>query len=591
MQKLYGPQINPLARVVHGAPTSWSPSIATTSFPTIISKAKWSPCSKHIAIAQGDGEIAVLDAVTLKQLYTPHTKHGSDWKELIFSPDGYLLTAHSCNLQTVSWDLQTGGLVSDIRGNESFDSLTFSGCGVMLGGLFGLSGKQGIVIYDILSGTQISSHSLPGPDIIMIWTHGKCLQFATIELGSIVIWEFGFTSANAPIQVASFSAPFTFNFSDGVAFLPILSQLSFIYQGRIIVWDALHQKILLDSIDVEGPSDVSFSTDGNFLICKAGIQKYHLWKKSPDGYLLHQNSLPNPSEATVLVSPDGESIISCGGLQLQLWHTISHTYSSNILPEYPWHSVFFLFEFSPDSSLVAIVKQLGNMVTVLDVRSGNPYLVINTGMEVCGIRITESSIITVSLEEAITWELPAGDCILNDPLNIDDGVQITTFDLPEVTAPLASISPDLNYVAFIQSDFETFSIFSMDTGEQLVTTESEGLLPGFILDGTGVWCATSVSGSKKSVVDQWAIIRDDESNIIELEHTGTVTNPLSGFPWHSTCGYQVTDDGWVLSSGGKLLLWLPHQWQSVMFERKWSGNFLALPQQGAPEAIILELET
>ena len=612
VQELYGPQINPLARVVHGAPTSWDQSIVTKSYPGGIIQAAWSPCSKHIVVTQGGGKIVVLDAVTLGQLYTLHIGYKSSLDELIFSPDGHFLTAYPRHAghQTVSWDLQTGGIISDIRGNETFHSMLFSECGTMLGGFFsqiGINGKQGIIIYNIISGTQTSSHSLPAPNVITTWTHGECLQFATIEPGSIIIWEVGFTSTNPPIQIASFPAPFTLKLSDGVAFLPTLSQLSFIHQGKVIVWDALHQKVLLDSTivedsgdsgdpsdaeddsyDVEVTSDVSFSTGGHFLISRIGAQKYHLWKVSPNGYLPYQHPLPTPAEAQILASPDGESIISYSDSQLQLWHTNPHTYSSSILPGHPQHSTRFLFEFSPDRSLVAIVGQLSNVVTVLDVKSGNPHFVINTGIEVCGMRITERSVITVSHEKAITWELPAGDCVLNVPLNIDNGVQIATFDLSDIPIPFASISPDLNYVAFAESEGDIL-IYSMDTGEELVFTEAGGWLPGFTLDGTGVWCAGSLYGSTEYIVDQWTIVRDDESDIFELESTEAATNPLNGFPWHSYCGYQITNDGWVLSPSGKLLLWLPHQWQSV-FERKWSGNLLALSQEGAPEAVIIELE-
>jgi len=592
VQKLYGPQVNPLARVVHGALTSWGQSIAIKGCPTGISQAIWSPCSKHIAIAQASGEIAVLDAVTLKQLHTLHIEHIFKWKKLIFSPDGYLLTAQSWSIQsqscqTVSWDLQTGGLVSKIGGNETFDLMSFSGCGAMLGGLFGLSGTQGIVIYDIISGTQISSHSLPGPDVITIWTHGQCLQFATIDLGSVIIWEVSFTSTNAPIQVASFLVPFTFNFSDGVTFLPTLSQLSFIHQGRIIVWDALHQKILLDSTDVKDPRDVSFSTGGHFLICRGGAGEYHLWKESPDGYLPHQNSLPSEIGTRAVVSPNGEAIILFENFQLQLWHINFHTYSPTISPQHSQHVERFLTEFSPDGSLVAITEQLDDMVTILDVKSGNPQLVIDTGIPIYGIRVTESSIITVSDEEAVTWELPTGNCVLNAQGNINNSTQITTFNLPQINCRYASISPDLNYVAFLGSEY--LYICSMDTGEQLAIIESDWGLPGFTLDGVGVWCAGYPSGSLRACVDQWEIFRDNESGIFELKEIGRNKTPLSDFPWHSACGYQVTDDGWVLSSNGKLLLWLPHQWQSEELERQWSGNFLALFRMGLPEAIILEL--
>jgi len=37
-------------------------------------------------------------------------------------------------------------------------------------------------------------------------------------------------------------------------------------------------------------------------------------------------------------------------------------------------------------------------------------------------------------------------------------------------------------------------------------------------------------------------------------------------------------------------LWLPHQWQEEILERRWSGKFLTLSQDGVPGAIILELE-
>lgn len=604
VHKLYGLQINPMARVVHGELTSWGQSIAIKSYPTGISQAVWSPCSKHIATAQHSGEITVLDAVTLKNLHTLHIDHTFRWGELIFSPDGYLLTAQSWGFQsqscqTVSWDLQTGGLVSKIEGNETFDLMSFSGCGTMLGGLFHLSGRQGIVIYDIICGTQISSHSLPRLDVITIWTHGQCLQFATIDLGCVIIWEVSFTSTNPPIQVASFPVPFTFNFSDGVAFLPTLSQLSFIHQGKIIVWDALHQKILLDSIitkdpsnvedfnDAEDSSDVSFSTGSHFLICRIGVQKYHLWKVSPDGYLPHQNSLPSEIGTRVVVSPNGEAIISFDSFQLQLWHTNSHTYSPTISPQYSQHTEHLLVEFSPDGSLVAITEQLDDMVTILDVKSGNPKLVIDTGIPIYGMRVTESSIIAVSDEEAVTWELPTGNLVPNAQGNIDNSIQITTFNLPQINCRHASISPGLNYIAFLGSEY--LYICSMNTGEQLAIIKSDQGLPGFTLDGIRVWCAGSDYGSPRAYVDQWEIFRDDESGIFELKEIGRNMTPLSDFPWHSSCGYQVTDDGWVLSSNGKLLLWLPHQWQSRELERKWSGNFLVLLQMELPEAIILEI--
>jgi len=66
-------------------------------------------------------------------------------------------------------------------------------------------------------------------------------------------------------------------------------------------------------------------------------------------------------------------------------------------------------------------------------------------------------------------------------------------------------------------------------------------------------------------------------------------HPPEGFPWRSSCGYQVTGDWWVLGPGGKRLLMLPPPWQSFAVRRVWKGQFLALLHGGLSEAVILNL--
>ena len=186
VQRLYGPQANPLARVVQGVPTSWEPSIANKRFSSNISAVTWSQCSKFIAIAIGSScEVVVLDASTLGQLHTMHpTYQSTTWNQLLFSPDGHLLTGYSGNHKCiVSWDLQTGGLISYIRRVAGCRSMTYFGCGTMLGVLT----WRNIITYNIFSGTQISSHSVPESVHAIIWTCDECIQFATKGPGSIDI--------------------------------------------------------------------------------------------------------------------------------------------------------------------------------------------------------------------------------------------------------------------------------------------------------------------------------------------------------------------------------------------------------------------
>ena len=62
-----------------------------------------------------------------------------------------------------------------------------------------------------------------------------------------------------------------------------------------------------------------------------------------------------------------------------------------------------------------------------------------------------------------------------------------------------------------------------------------------------------------------------------------------GCPWGSTCGYQITNDWWILGSDGKWLLMLPLPWRSDPAHQVWKGKFFVLLHHGIPEPVILEL--
>jgi len=52
---------------------------------------------------------------------------------------------------------------------------------------------------------------------------------------------------------------------------------------------------------------------------------------------------------------------------------------------------------------------------------------------------------------------------------------------------------------------------------------------------------------------------------------------------------KTTDDGWVLNSNGKRLLWLPPHWRVDDMDKVWSARFLAFLHHQLPEAVILEV--
>ena len=71
VQKLYQSHTHPFTRVVHGAPISWDPHTAATTFPSDITLVVGSPCGRFVAVTlPKTGMVDVLDLVTLQRLQT-----------------------------------------------------------------------------------------------------------------------------------------------------------------------------------------------------------------------------------------------------------------------------------------------------------------------------------------------------------------------------------------------------------------------------------------------------------------------------------------------------------------------------------------
>ena len=602
VRNLYKSFARPLVRVVHGLPISWELVVATVFNPSLSVMAVWSPCSRFIAVARLSPLIELLDAVTFKRLNTFEAPKGvTQW--LSFSPSNSLLTQVSDKWELTSWDLQTGGIASTIP-SEPRTSRT-----KCLSSTYSVDGKMFAIVhrddqnttttistYDLCSGTHTYSHQVSeGHIVASIWTHGKYLRFATVKPGSISIWEAGFSSVHTLVEIKSLSAPDTVSCSEEYLFLPTCSQLAFTLQKAVLVWDAQNSKLLLNYMGSKRHTAMTFSSDGHFFVCGGIGLGSHLWKEYPTGYMLHQ-VFPNRLRETMTpsLSPNGKSIIMLRGRTVQLWHTTRIIPLSSVIPPPAHKQTAFILEFSPDKTLAAVAQLEDNTVTVLNLKSGNPQLTIDAGMKVLALRVTGSTTVVFGGKgggegSVVTWSLPAGDCALNTRVNINDSVQTTKLNYilrhhpPPI--PSTSISPNLNHIAitwnFVGNSL-TLSIYEVSTG-RCFTTPADGARPWFTPDGCEVWCHEIIS-------EGWAIIKDSESNLIKLEPLMPAAHPPGEFPWQSSCGYEITPNGWVLSPSKKPLSWLPHHWRSHGMDKKWSGQFLGLLQSDLPMAVILEFD-
>ena len=590
--KLYKQYIHPLARVVRGVPISWEPNSATAGHSHEVQTVAWSSCSRFIAVGLYEST-EVLDAVTLERLHT-FTHDFREVGPLIFSPDSRLLTQISGgDDEFATWDLQTGGRISVTPlipyTAAVLSAYSMDGKALAVAELGPSDEVIEVVVvstYNLISGTHIYSHRVSEGQIIApIWTHGEFLRFATTKSGSITIWEVGFTSEHMLAEIESLPAPSNADSGYNRLFLPALSRLAFTLQETVLIWDARDSKFFLNFVCGARPRELSFSSDGRFFACQVVDQGVHLWKESPTGYVLHQKLVSGLAVdlITLFLSPDGESIITSKSDETRLWCTTDPINPPSSVPPQPAERTHFVLAFSPDKSLIATGRLGGNTATIVDLKSGDPRLIVDTGMKICGLGVTANTVIVVGEGKIITWNLPAGDCVLDARANSQDIIRTVVFDHPPPSfgePHSASISPDFNHVVITRGWGKGLDIYDTSTGKRVVGTATRYASdPWFTRDGREVW---DYSGGQK-------IIRGEGSDVIGLEPVGDGDGPSGGPLWESSHGHNVTDDGWILDSRKKRVMWLPHHWRFLVDCQIWDERFLALFDSGLPEPVIIEL--
>lgn len=574
---------------------SWDPAIAIVKLPNQFSYATWSPCNQYIAISRHLGEgVQILDAVTLKQLKflqslnPPKPPRGRSCFPT-FSPDSRTLTDFGGDSRLLTcWDLQTGVPVCKIieRPAGYICSTTYSECGTMLGILFRDERNYDIPFaigtYNSHSGTPICYHPIEGSAVHRIWACDGCVQFATLDAWFITIWEVRFTSTDPPTQVRSLPTPHDFNPWGRFLFHPTPPRLAFGVKQTLFVWDVYHSKFLLEYTDFESGTQ-AFSSDGHFLICMAGVGEIYIWEELPTGYTLYQKLEFNKQRVDQLfLSPNGQSVVVSNSSTIQLLHTKDSTTSApRVVPQLVDHNKHSILVFSQDGSLAVTTQVHSNTVTVLNLRSGLPCLNIDTGMPVYGVGVTRTVVAAVCDSKVITWNIPIEDCVYNTNVDINDSVQTISFHYPgDEKLYFASISPDFNHFVITAGGLR---LYDMSTGKLLGGSNADNDVICFTSDSHEVWCFSYVCEWR------WAVVQDSGSNVMGLKCLDPSGVPSGVLPWQSPHGCKVTKDGWILSSSGKRLLWLPHHWRLGERNQVWGGQFLAILDNSLPAVVILEL--
>ena len=630
IKKLYDSYAHPFVRVT-GVPALWDSNIAVATSSSTINVAVWSPCNGFVAIGScGTMRVDILDSATLQRFRSlefpwelpplPDT----ETEALAFSPDSRMLTAfipgrhyQERNQIVVTWDLQTGGTVSVFeRGGfpgipERNTHVTYSTDGKMVAvSRPAYESSAAISIYDVVSGVymfDVDPCAGMNPDPVLealyvykIWAHGESLRFAAPEPAGITIWEVGFIHEATLTRVETIPIPddivetsvFKPRSQSDLAFAefhPASYRLAFVRTeiwGPLLVWDARASKFLLHHTNVDFHYQMSFSSDGCFFACATAESEVFLWRESPNEYTLFGKLTPGNRFPKPCFSPNGESIITLSATMTQLWHTKGFTTatSSGSAQALRHADQDFVLEFLPDRSSAVAARKKNKTVTVFDLKSGVPQLIIDTSIEVYGLRTVGNSIIVIGNEKAISWNLPEGNPLPDARMNVEASTGSIHFrdnDDDPITA--GSVSLDSRYIAVAKNDGEgeLLLVYYIPTEQKLVEVVRISAL--WFGPGEHDICCAGENEAKVFTITEDA-----------LNDTKTVPDADYGSwecPWGSSCGYKVTDEGWVLCRDGKRLLMLPPLWRSPLKSRRvWNGKFLALLHSALPELVILELE-
>ena len=610
---LYEQYAQPFARVVQGLPTLQEAGIVTKHFSSYeYSQILWSSCSRFLIVGSDDEYLQILDSTTLNEYDTLQLPREFSGLGPTLSSDNHLLAVFDdenmaiCDLQTGS-PATTAPLELDPPSRAILSSMCSIDGKVVVFTYESWSGENVagdvlIVSYDLLSCKHTPPHALEGHFTGLTWAHGEYLRFATVRQGLITIWEVSFTLTHAPVEVESFPTPDEIIDGKDFLFHPDLSRLAFSLQDKILVWDAKAFNLLLESEQTKNilcKSSFSFSCDGRFFAYQTDDEVF-IWKDFHMGYMLHQKvAFPGiNTSSTLCLSPDGESVILSTRDNLHLWSTSNQT-----IP-YPGSqdclldpgSCDFIFEISPNKTLAAVGSDQNDTVVVIDLQSSNWQLVIDAGVQVYGLTVTETAVAIISWDGFTIWNIPAENLIPGiNTMDTEDRTQIVEFGhlLPSYPSNLknfsVSISPDLSHFAlldiFQEEKVQRLRIYDMFNQRCLGMIKTNKCKePKFSPDGCEIW----IRGLSGPNAQGCAIIKDGESIITKLQPLAPTVLPTGIFPWRPSHGCEIKYE-WVVDSAQKHLLWLPHHWRMVEhYEPVWNGQFLALPNQNLSRTVILE---
>ena len=484
----------------------------------------------------------------------------------------------------VVWDIQTGVTMKEAK-NDHYGMILFYG-DQSIATLVRMqpSIQEGnFYLYDTFNGTLLFQDRIvpsQGSGFGAHWTHDSALQFATsFERGGrlvINIYELQQILTSPPHKLSSFSVPpQTGRFS----FSPISFHASFVTDTKVVILDVQNARLLLHTEVAQiVQSSGQFSFDGCFFAYQISEYEIHIWQNTSTGYVPWNSLTSRLSVKEFLWSPTSDSILCwCSGGMLLL-HPGNHPDPLSLDKEPSGHHGDHVVVCPADCAYIAMAQRGKGVITVIDSLSGTTQWVIDTGMEIQEVKMTNNTLYVVDAHKLVSWYLGAGGSVpgVHETLAIGANARKLT------------LSYDCTQIAFMR-EWKTVSLYDIKGQKILKSFEWGEDRPSqiqFSPDGHQLWCVGSLWSStggplvmKLNTAEDWNSI---EVISKKAEDYSSWTNIFSPNGYHVGMGTV-----WVMDYGGRKILWLPPHWRVRV---KWEGNFIASVDHDLPAPIVIEFQ-
>ena len=452
-----------LPRVAIGAPDTWDQTVSISTRGVYYKLCTWSPCGRFIATGtQKAVEIRSQLTLELLTVLNKPCETPASCKGLAYSPDGRSLACVTADAVIVIWDVQTGGAAKEI---ESRLGIIYS-----LSMVWSLDGRiigvadSGVDIrvrtYDAVSGAilfhkQLSCHIVPP-----LWACQESVRFVTLDMDDrfLGIFEVGRTLDRiCPLHFPPRVFPNHHTYRS--TFSPTTYRLFDLKDDRLSV----HQSSTPDALLVEDGyfSSPCFSSDGGFLAASSHRDSaIIIWKYDSGCYVPWKKFPCRRNINSLAFSPTSSSILGnlVGGV-LQVWRLDDPPIS----PEACRQEYTGL---SRSGNHLITANESEEIVTITNIHTQVPSQLIDTGLKIRGLVVTNSVLLVTGSETTVAWLLTGEGVVdgVDGGRRADRSDSIWTIQLPFGRKPEFKLKEQ---VGAIKRGKDICVLFNTETGEVL----------------------------------------------------------------------------------------------------------------------------